>query len=166
MPIDASKAELALVQEFLDQVKDPDDIELEKNNAANQRGYIKDALMRMESETVSTNYVYEFQTSNIADLFPRDPMARISPRNKMWGPDGTPPEIQAFSDTMEHLINFMLAWHTRGGTSFDQVMKHAYSRADIDPRADILIITDGQCEVTEATVRKFNLFKKEWIIMD
>ncbi len=107
MPIEASKAEQALVQQFLAQVKNPDDIEIEKNNAADQRGYIKDALLRTENETVSTNYVYEFQTSNIADLFPRDPMARVTPRNKMWGPGGTPPEIQAFSDTMEHLINFM-----------------------------------------------------------
>lgn len=69
--------------------------------------------------------------------------------------------IKPHETNKEHLINFMLAWHTRGGTSFDQVMKHAYSRADIDERADILIITDGQCEVTEATVRKFNLFKKD-----
>ena len=52
-----------------------------------------------------------------------------------------------------------MAWFTRGGTSFDQVMKHAYSRADIDPKADVLIITDGECQVTDATVRKFNLFK-------
>jgi uncharacterized protein with von Willebrand factor type A (vWA) domain len=52
-----------------------------------------------------------------------------------------------------------MAWFTRGGTSFDQVMKHAYSRADIDEKADILIITDGECQVTDATVRKFNLFK-------
>ena len=57
------------------------------------------------------------------------------------------------------LLNFILAWYTRGGTSFDQVMRHACSTAEIDSKADGLIITDGQCQVTDNTVRKFNLFK-------
>jgi uncharacterized protein with von Willebrand factor type A (vWA) domain len=52
-----------------------------------------------------------------------------------------------------------MEWFSRGGTSFDQVMKHAYGCASIDPKADVLIITDGECQVTDATVRKFNIFK-------
>jgi len=57
------------------------------------------------------------------------------------------------------LLNFILAWYTRGGTSFDQVMRHACGVAEIDCKADVLIITDGQCQVTDNTVRKFNVFK-------
>tara|TARA_A100001201_G_C3953357_1_gene160376 strand:- start:110 stop:574 length:465 start_codon:yes stop_codon:yes gene_type:complete len=57
------------------------------------------------------------------------------------------------------LLNFILAWYTRGGTSFDQVMRHACGIAQIDSKADVLIITDGQCQVTDNTVRKFNQFK-------
>ena len=67
--------------------------------------------------------------------------------------------LEPRSQSSEELLEFLMAWFTRGGTSFDQVMKHAYSRADIDEKADILIITDGECQVTDATVRKFNLFK-------
>ena len=57
------------------------------------------------------------------------------------------------------LLEFIMQWFTRGGTSFDQVMKHAYGSSDIDPKADILIITDGECELHDRTVRKFNEWK-------
>ena len=67
------------------------------------------------------------------------------------------PGCSDFSD----LLRFILEWFTHGGTSFDQVMKHAYARADINPKADVLLITDGECEVTDAAVRKFNMFKNE-----
>ena len=67
--------------------------------------------------------------------------------------------LEPRSGSSEEVLQFLMAWFTRGGTSFDQIMKHAYSRADIDPKADMLIITDGECQVTDATVRKFNLFK-------
>ena len=67
--------------------------------------------------------------------------------------------LEPRSGSSDEVLEFLMAWFTRGGTSFDQVMKHAYSRADIDPKADMLIITDGECQVTDATVRKFNLFK-------
>ena len=67
--------------------------------------------------------------------------------------------LEPRSGSSEEILQFLMAWFTRGGTSFDQIMKHAYSRADIDPKADMLIITDGECQVTDATVRKFNLFK-------
>lgn len=67
--------------------------------------------------------------------------------------------LEPRSGDHEGLLNFLMAWYTRGGTSFDQVMIHASVRADIDPRADILIITDGECQVTDLTVRRFNAFK-------
>lgn len=60
----------------------------------------------------------------------------------------------------ESMLDFILRWTTRGGTSFDQVMRDAYSR-EIDLRADILIITDGEAEVTDTIVRKFDRFKNE-----
>ena len=59
------------------------------------------------------------------------------------------------------LLQFIMEWFTRGGTSFNEVMKNAYSRQDIDPKADILIITDGEAEVRGDIVRRFNLFKTE-----
>ena len=69
--------------------------------------------------------------------------------------------IKPGSSDFSDLLRFILEWFTHGGTSFDQVMKHAYARADIDPKADVLLITDGECEVTDAVVRKFNTFKDE-----
>lgn len=60
----------------------------------------------------------------------------------------------------QSLLDFIMQWHTHGGTSFNQVMKHAYKIAEIDPKADILLITDGHAEVDEAIVRKFNMFKE------
>ena len=59
------------------------------------------------------------------------------------------------------LLTFILEWYTQGGTSFDQVMINAYSQAKMNPKADMLLITDGDCEVTDRTVRKFNMYKTE-----
>jgi uncharacterized protein with von Willebrand factor type A (vWA) domain len=67
--------------------------------------------------------------------------------------------LEPRSQSTEELLQFLMEWFSRGGTSFDQVMKHAYGCASIDPKADVLIITDGECQVTDATVRKFNIFK-------
>ena len=59
------------------------------------------------------------------------------------------------------LFNFILQWFTKGGTSFNEVLKHAYSRAEFDTKADMLIITDGDCEVEDRIVRTFTNFKNE-----
>lgn len=59
------------------------------------------------------------------------------------------------------LFNFILQWFTQGGTSFNEVLKHAYSRAEFDTKADMLIITDGDCEVEDRIVRTFTNFKNE-----
>ena len=56
-------------------------------------------------------------------------------------------------------LRFMMEWFTRGGTSFDQLMIDASTRQDIDDKADILIITDGECEVSDHKVGRFNLWK-------
>lgn len=59
------------------------------------------------------------------------------------------------------LLNFILTWRTAGGTSFTAVMEHAMTKAHIDPKADILLITDGQANVPDAFVRRLNNFKEE-----
>ena len=43
----------------------------------------------------------------------------------------------------------------------NEVLKHAYSRAEFDTKADMLIITDGDCEVEDRIVRTFTNFKNE-----
>ena len=52
-----------------------------------------------------------------------------------------------------------MTWVTRGGTSFGQVINHATSIAKIDPKADILMITDGESEVPDPFIRRIKAFK-------
>ena len=59
------------------------------------------------------------------------------------------------------LLNFVMTWITKGGTSFSEVINHALTKADISPKADVLLITDGHSNVPDAFVRRLNLFKNE-----
>lgn len=59
------------------------------------------------------------------------------------------------------LINFVMTWMTKGGTSFCSVINHVLCEAKIDPKADILMITDGESNVTDAFIRRLNAFKDE-----
>jgi uncharacterized protein with von Willebrand factor type A (vWA) domain len=58
------------------------------------------------------------------------------------------------------LLDFVMTWVTRGGTSFGQVINHAVSVAKIDPKADILMITDGESEVPDPFIRRVKTFKE------
>lgn len=59
------------------------------------------------------------------------------------------------------LIEFVMTWMTKGGTSFCNVINHVLCEAKIDPRADVLMITDGESNVTDAFIRRLNAFKDE-----
>jgi len=61
----------------------------------------------------------------------------------------------------ERLLNFVLSWTTRGGTSFCSVINHALSEINFVEKADILMITDGNAEVSDPFVRRLNAFKQE-----
>ena len=51
-----------------------------------------------------------------------------------------------------------MKWGTSGGTSFNRVMVDARQLKPEMTKADILIITDGECEVEDRHVREFNKF--------
>jgi len=57
------------------------------------------------------------------------------------------------------LLDFILSWVTQGGTSFGAVLDHAMSKAVIREKADVLMITDGQSQVSEAYLKRIKEFK-------
>ncbi len=57
------------------------------------------------------------------------------------------------------LIDFVVSWVTQGGTSFGSVIDHCLTRATIDDKADILMITDGQATVPDGFVKRIKKFK-------
>lgn len=59
------------------------------------------------------------------------------------------------------LIEFVMAWITKGGTSFSAVINHALTKAHIDEKADILLITDGHSQVPDAFIKRLAVFKQE-----
>jgi len=61
----------------------------------------------------------------------------------------------------EKLLNFVLSWTTKGGTSFCSVIDHALTKINFVEKADILMITDGNAEVSDPFVRRLNAFKQE-----
>jgi len=61
----------------------------------------------------------------------------------------------------EKLLNFIMTWITKGGTSFCSVLEHAMSVATIDEKADVLLITDGDASVTDPFIRRINSFKND-----
>jgi len=58
------------------------------------------------------------------------------------------------------LLDFVCTWTLGGGTSFNAVLAHALDKAQIDARADVLMITDGHSEVHENYVKRLNRFKQ------
>lgn len=59
----------------------------------------------------------------------------------------------------ENLLEFVLTWATRGGTSFNAVLNHAVRPGQIDPKADVLMITDGQAEITDTLIKRLTTLK-------
>ena len=68
-------------------------------------------------------------------------------------------DLHSANKDNEKLLDFMMGWQTNGGTSFNAVMADALNLNKELRKADILIITDGECEVEDRIVRKFNEFK-------
>ena len=69
--------------------------------------------------------------------------------------------IAGDTSNTEELLNFILTWATHGGTSFAEVINHALSKASIDYKADVLMITDGDATVPDAFIRRLNKFKED-----
>ena len=61
----------------------------------------------------------------------------------------------------ERLLNFVLSWTTRGGTSFCSVIDLALTKINFVEKADILMITDGNAEVSDPFIRRLNAFKQK-----
>jgi uncharacterized protein with von Willebrand factor type A (vWA) domain len=58
------------------------------------------------------------------------------------------------------LLDFVAEWTLGGGTSFNAVVGHALEKGCKDPRADILMITDGYADLTDAFCSRLNTFKQ------
>ena len=61
----------------------------------------------------------------------------------------------------KELLDFVGTWHLGGGTSFNSVIQHAVSTANVGDRADILMITDGHSSVCDSFIRTLNKFKTQ-----
>jgi len=60
----------------------------------------------------------------------------------------------------EKLLNFVMTWTTRGGTSFYAVIDHALNKVNMLEKADVLMITDGNAEVSDPFIRRLKAFKE------
>ena len=58
------------------------------------------------------------------------------------------------------LLDFVTTWRLGGGTSFNNVIRHAIDEAEKHQRSDILMITDGHSEVQDFNLRKLGLAKQ------
>jgi len=70
-------------------------------------------------------------------------------------------ELCPKSNNLPTMLDFVGTWVLGGGTSFNAVLSHAVDKGCRDPRADILMITDGNAEVSDPFVRRLNAFKQE-----
>lgn len=61
----------------------------------------------------------------------------------------------------EQLLDFCLSWSCDGGTSFSEIIKYAMDNLTAKSRADILLITDGHDNVTDALLQDFHKWKQE-----
>lgn len=61
---------------------------------------------------------------------------------------------------LEELLDFVATWTLGGGTSFNAVVSHALDKGCKDSRADVLMITDGYADLTDAFARRLNAFKQ------
>lgn len=67
-------------------------------------------------------------------------------------------DIEPNTKDSDDMLKFIMKWGTSGGTSFNRVMVDARQMKPEMSKADILIITDGECEVEDRHVREFNKF--------
>lgn len=59
------------------------------------------------------------------------------------------------------LIDFVCDWHTGGGTSYEAVLQHALKNAGELKNADYIMITDGDANATDVSIRKLNVKRDE-----
>ena len=70
-------------------------------------------------------------------------------------------ELKPKASNTKTLLDFVGTWTLGGGTSFNAVISHALDHGCKDPRADVLMITDGHSDVTEILKRRLDVFKKQ-----
>lgn len=70
-------------------------------------------------------------------------------------------ELEPGKKNHKDLLDFVASWQTRGGTSFANVIVDAMYHKNIDDKADILMITDGNAEVPDQYIRKISLWKDD-----
>ena len=70
----------------------------------------------------------------------------------------TPIEINETSK-LETIIDKIADWGLGGGTQFNPVVEHALSNPHINKNADVLMITDGESEISQANIKALNKFK-------
>jgi uncharacterized protein with von Willebrand factor type A (vWA) domain len=68
-------------------------------------------------------------------------------------------ELSPGDKNLHALLDFVGTWTLGGGTSFNAVLSHAIDSGCRDPRADVLMITDGHSDVNDSLRRRINAFK-------
>jgi uncharacterized protein with von Willebrand factor type A (vWA) domain len=61
----------------------------------------------------------------------------------------------------KQLIDFVSGWSLGGGTSFNAVIGHAVETGPKIQNSDVLMLTDGHSEVSDAWIKRLNQFKQE-----
>ena len=72
--------------------------------------------------------------------------------------------IKIDSNTPDYskLLEFVMSWTTRGGTSFQNVIYDCVNRrTELDDKSDVLLITDGHSSVTDTAVASLQALKNE-----
>jgi len=67
--------------------------------------------------------------------------------------------LKATDQGNKKLIDFVLGWRTGGGTSFYSVVYHALDRSSSIKNADILMITDGQSNLSDDIAKRLDSLK-------
>jgi uncharacterized protein with von Willebrand factor type A (vWA) domain len=68
-------------------------------------------------------------------------------------------EIQESGLTRGEMLDELTSWTLGGGTSFNAVINHVVRQGAKEPKADVVILTDGQAEVGENFIRSLKTFK-------
>jgi len=58
------------------------------------------------------------------------------------------------------LLDFVGDWFLRGGTNFNSVIDHALKNDELTKNSDVLMITDGESEVSSAFLKRLKEFKE------
>lgn len=69
-------------------------------------------------------------------------------------------EIKPNKTGLNEILDFVATWTLGGGTSFNAVIGHALDKGCKDARADVLMITDGCADLSDAFVTRLKAFKQ------